>query len=306
MAGAEIRPRALRKGDLLAVPSPSGPVAPDALRAGIALLEGRGFRVRPPRGGEPHRIFAASDEERLSELRDAFADPEVAAIWPARGGYGLTRLLPELPPAFLREHPKLVIGFSDATALLIPLVQQAGVAAVHGPMVAHELADPRQAPALDPLFELLAGGAEWELPVPRTLLAGRAEGPVTGGCLTVLGSLAGTPAAPRFADSIVLIEDHYEAPQRRIDRPLVQLRQAGAFDGARAIFFGEMHECGTFEEIAATILDCLGDLGIPIGFGAPVGHAVPHFAVPFGTRAELVLAEQGGGTLRGLEPVVTS
>lgn len=306
MAGAEIRPRALREGDLVAVPTPSGPVGETALRVGVELLEGRGFRVRQPRSSAPHRIFAASDKDRLAELRDAFADPEVAAIWPARGGYGMTRLLSGLPVDWLRAHPKLVVGFSDATALLVPLVQQAGVAAVHGPMVAHELADPAQRPALDHLFGILAGNAEWEVPVPRTLCAGEAEGSVAGGCLSVLASLAGTPAAPRFADAIVMIEDHYESPQRRIDRPLVQLRQSGAFEGARGVFFGEMNECGSFEEIAETILDCLGDLGVPIGFGAPVGHAVPHFAVPFGTRAQLVLADEGGGALRGTEPVVTS
>ena len=131
-----IRPAALRPGDRVAVVAPSGPVDEDRLARGVALLEELGFRVTLPVPMAPWRIFAGRDDERRAQLVAAFADPDVRAIWCARGGYGVARVLPDLDPAWLRRHAKLCIGFSDATALLQLLVQGAGIAALHGPMVA--------------------------------------------------------------------------------------------------------------------------------------------------------------------------
>ncbi|MEO2169716.1 MAG: LD-carboxypeptidase, partial [bacterium] len=280
-------------------------VEEEELSRGRKVLEGKGFIVEPPAASSPFRIFAANDEDRYQELSGAFADPGVRAVWAARGGYGMNRILPRLDPDWLRAHPKLVIGFSDATGLLVHQVQRAGVAAIHGPMVAHDLAREAAQGGLEHLLELAAGRADWQIPVPVTLQAGRAEGPVAGGCLSVLASLAGTATAVSFDGRIALLEDHFEAPQRRIDRLLIQLRQAGAFDGVRGIFFGVMEGCGSAAELAETILDCLGGLGVPIGFGAPVGHAPVHLAVPFGIAGDLVLAKSAGGRLLGHESAVT-
>ncbi|MFP6663493.1 MAG: LD-carboxypeptidase [Deltaproteobacteria bacterium] len=299
------KPAALRPGDRIALVLPSGPVDPVELSRGRKILEDKGFIVDLPAASPPFRIFAASDQDRYQELSGVFADPGVRAVWAARGGYGMNRILPRLDAAWLRAHPKLVIGFSDATALLTHQVQRAGVAAIHGPMVAHDLVREAEKGGLRHLLEICAGRADWQIPIPTTLRAGRAEGPVAGGCLSVLASLAGTPAAVSFAGRIALLEDHFEAPQRRIDRLLIQLRQSGAFDGVRGIFFGVMHECGNEAELAETILDCLGDLGVPIGFGAPVGHGPSHLAIPFGIATELVLADSAGGRLLGRESAVT-
>lgn len=304
-----IRPAALRPGDRVAVVAPSGPVDEDRLARGVALLEELGFRVTLPVPMAPWRIFAGRDDERRAQLVAAFADPDVRAIWCARGGYGVARVLPDLDPAWLRRHAKLCIGFSDATALLQLLVQGAGIAALHGPMVAMDLAAQRDAGALDHLLAILAGADSWHVPVPRTIVCGTAEGPVYGGCLTVLASLAGTPLQPRFAGGVVLLEDIAEKPLRRIDRMLVQLRQARVLDGVRGIVFGTMPDCGPADELCETIADCLGDLGVPIGFGAPVGHGPVHRAVPLGVAARLRIEGAGssvveGGVLEGVEPLV--
>lgn len=299
----------MRPGDRVAVVTPSGPVDADRLARGAAVLEELGFAVTLPEPMAPWRIFAGRDDERRAQLLGAFADPGVRAVWCARGGYGVARFLPDVDAGWLRRHAKLCIGFSDATALLQLLVQHAGVAALHGPMVAMDLPGQRDAGTLDHLRAILGGADTWRVPVPRAIVPGTAEGPVHGGCLTVLASLAGTRLQPCFAGGIALLEDIAEKPLRRIDRMLVQLRQAGALDGVRGVVFGTMPDCGPADELCDTIADCLGDLGVPIGFAAPVGHGVAHYAVPFGVAARLRIEGTGspvveGGVLEGIEPLV--
>lgn len=303
-----IKPAALRPGDRVAVVAPSGKVDPERLARGVAVLTDLGFDVTLPSAVDDHPYFAASDAERRRGLLDAFADPEVRAIWCARGGYGVARILPEVDPAWVRRHAKLCIGFSDATALLQFLVQGAGIGALHGPMVAHDLIAARDAGTLDHLLAIAAGDASWRIEVPRTLVAGEAEGPLLGGCLTVIASLAGTPIAPRFAGAIALFEDTHERPIRRIDRMLTQLRQSRMLDGVRGIVFGTMPDCGPDDELCATIVDRLGGLGVPIGFGAPVGHGPVHYAAPLGVGVRLRIepSREGcrGSLLEGVEPLV--
>jgi len=303
-----VLPRALRAGDRVAVVAASGVVDRDRLAEGVRLLESRGFEVGMPPARDPYRCLAASDDERRADLLAALGDPAVRAVWCARGGYGMVRLLPGLDPAWLRAHAKLVIGYSDATALLARLVSAAGVAAIHGPMVASDLPRQAEAGALDHLLALASGDASWRIPVERAIVPGDVVAPALGGCLTVLASLAGTPFAPRFAGTIALFEDVAERPQRRIDRMLLQLRQSGMLDGVRGIAFGTMLDCGEAEEICRTIEDGLADLGVPIGFGAPVGHGPVNFAVPLGVRLRLRLApgpNGAAGALEGVDPAVS-
>jgi len=303
-AARPIKPAALRPGDRVAVVTPSGKVDPERLARGVAVLEEIGFRVTVPPAAMGYRYFAASDDERRRQLVDAFDAPDVRAVWCARGGYGVARILPRIDPAWIRERPKLCIGFSDATALLQLVVQSAGVAALHGPMVAHDLLAQREAGTLDHLLALAAGETSWRIEAPRALAHGEAEGPLFGGCLSVLVSLVGTRLAPRFAGSIALFEDVGERPLRRIDRMLTQLVQSGTLDGVRGIVFGSMPDCGPPEEVCETILDCLSGLDVPIAFGAPVGHGEVHYAVPLGVAVRLrVDAERG--ELSGLEPLVS-
>jgi muramoyltetrapeptide carboxypeptidase len=296
------KPAPLRPGDRIAVVAPSGGVVPERLDAGIAVLERRGFLVTPPAARAPFRLFSGRDEERRGELLDAFADDDVRAVWFARGGYGMNRLLPDLDPLWLAGHPKLCIGFSDATAFLQWLLA-AGLPSIHGPMVAHDLVREEATGGLDHLLAIAAGSATWSVPIASALVPGGVEGRLAGGCLSVLTSLAGTPYQPDFDGAIVLLEDTHERPQRKIDRMLIQLRQSGVLRGVRGIVFGAMHECGPEEEIRETILDCLGDLGVPIGFGAPIGHGDAHLAVPLGVRVALEV-DGTDGSLQGREALV--
>lgn len=289
---------------------PSGGVHPERLSAGLAVLERRGFEAVVWAPAASYRYFSGRDEERRQALVEAFSDPSVDAVWLARGGYGMNRLLPGLDVEWLRAHAKLCIGFSDATSLLQLLVQRAGVAAVHGPMVAHDLVREDGTGGLDHLLALVAGRSDWSIAIPRGIATGDVTAPLLGGCLTVLASLAGTPFAPSFEGSIALLEDTHERPQRRVDRMLVQLRQSRMLDGVRGVVFGAMPECGPTPELLETIDDCLGDLGVPIGFGAPLGHGDRHLAAPLGVRVRLRVEAVGGddgiprGVLAGVDPVV--
>lgn len=305
-----VRPPALRPGDRIAVVAASGAVESERLDAGLGLLRERGYDAVAAPVREPWRYMAARDEQRRDDLLAAFADDAARAVWCARGGYGMVRLLPSLDPAALRARPRLAIGFSDATALLALLVGRARVAAIHGPMVASDLQRHADSGALDHLLALAAGGVDWAIPVPFGMVPGEVEAPLVGGCLAVLASLAGTPWAPSFAGAIALLEDVAERPQRRIDRMLLQLRQSGMLDGVRGVVFGAMTDCGAHADTRATIEECLGDLGVPIGYGAPVGHGEANFAVPLGVPVRLRIDAvgeplSGAGVIAGLEPAVS-
>jgi muramoyltetrapeptide carboxypeptidase len=247
---------------------PSGGVDADRLAAGVAVLERRGFEVTVRSPSTSYRYFSGRDEERRHALLEAFGDPTVRAVWLARGGYGMNRLLPGLDAEWLREHGKLCIGFSDATALLQVLVQRAGVAAIHGPMVAHDVAREEEGGGLDHLLAIASGACDWSIDVPRGIAMGEATAPLLGGCLAILTSLAGTPFAPSF-HARSLSSGHQRAsaaPHRPDARPAPPVPHTRRCTRRR---LRSDAGCGPTQELIETIADCLGDLGVPIGFGAP-------------------------------------
>src|SRR5207245_3082332 len=168
--------------------------------------------------------------------------PRVRATFCARGGYGSQRLLPRLDLARLARQPKPIIGYSDATALLGAAVE-AGVLAVHGPMVADDMARGLSERSATHLRTLLTDPAwRWEAEAPITLRPGKATGRLVGGCLAVLAAALGTPWAPDTDGAVLFLEDVAERPYR-LDRLLTQLRQAGKLEPAAGVVFGTMAAC---------------------------------------------------------------
>jgi muramoyltetrapeptide carboxypeptidase len=290
------KPRALRPGDLIGVAAPAGPVEEERLRRGVAELEGLGFAVRVAEGTLARRGFTAGPvAARLAALRELLAAPDVRAIVCARGGAGIIHLMPHLDAATLGADAKLLVGYSDVTLLHLVLAR-AGVASVHGPMVARELADGEPAYDRRSLWHALTGEGEPYASGPDdlvTLREGAAEGILLGGCLSLLASAAGTPwaLASGAEPAILFVEDVDEKPYR-VDRMLRQLRASGALDGVRGVVFGDMKGCApgidddyTLEEI---LLDALSGLDVPVALGLSSGHAVgANVALPFGVRARL-------------------
>ncbi|WP_243718678.1 LD-carboxypeptidase [Actinomadura sp. 7K534] len=322
----------LRPGDRVAVVAPSGPAAPARLEAGCAVLRDLGLdavvgkhaldRVNlgapgPVRDGW-HRL-AGSDADRAADLQAAWCDPRVRAVVCARGGYGATRVLDHLDWDALRaasdeaagsaRGPKILHGSSDVTALHAAFGTRLGVTTSFGPMPAGVLADLGPAPAdadtsadtgegsatLEGLRAALFGGTV-ALPGTHALRPGRAEGPLTGGALSLLTALLGTPyAPPPAAGRIVFLEDVDEAPYR-VDRMLVQLLQSGRLDGAAGIALGTWRNCGDPEELDSVFAARLGPLGVPVLAGVPAGHGPHQRTLELGAPALLDTAAATGGT----------
>jgi muramoyltetrapeptide carboxypeptidase len=287
------KPPALRRGDLIGVCAPAGPIEAARIERGAAALREMGFEVRVTPGTYARtRFTAGSAEQRLRELLGLFEDPAVAGIVCARGGAGAASLLEGLDPALLRSRPKVFVGYSDITLLHLYLARLR-VVSMHGPMVAHELATG----ALHrPSFQwaLTGEGTPYatEDDELATLRPGEAEGRLRGGCLSLLAAAAGTPwaLAPR-EDTILFVEDVDEAPYR-IDRMLFQLRATGALQHVRGIVFGDMKGCspGVTADygLEDVILEALAGLDVPIALGLSSGHTrSPNVTLPLGVHARL-------------------
>jgi muramoyltetrapeptide carboxypeptidase len=301
-----IRAPRLRPGDVVRVVAPAGPVPREGFLAGAEIL-GRRYQLRYDdalfsRDG----YLAGSDERRLTELVGALTDPEARAVFLARGGYGLLRILPFIAPAALQARPRPIVGFSDGTALLAHTAR-AGVASVHGPVVT-QLAN-LPTPDHEALFRLL------EEPAPGALLEaledvvpGRARGRLLGGNLEVFSRLVGTPFLPDLAGAILFIEDLGERPYR-VDRLVTHLDLAGVFSAVSGVVVGDFSSCREPEPTRASsptadevLLERLGRLAIPVARGGLFGHGTRNLALPYGCVCEL---DTINGTLTALEGAVS-
>jgi muramoyltetrapeptide carboxypeptidase len=270
-----------------------------ALQAGVAVLSRHYKVVFDETVHSTHRYLAGDDERRLSELNRAFTDPEVRAIFCARGGYGATRLLSRLRVDSLPH--KALVGFSDITALHA-LMQRAHRVSIHGP-VATQLGRMEQG-MVDRLFDVLEHSRPPEpLAGARPLMPGLADGPLLGGNLSVFSHLLGTPYLPPLDGAVLCLEDVGERPYR-LDRLWTHLRLAGVFDRIAGIALGAFASCDE-QNASYTGDDVLGELaretGKPCAIGFPVGHRDRNAAVPFGVRVRL---DAGAGRLEFLEAAV--
>ncbi|WP_203913090.1 S66 peptidase family protein [Rhizocola hellebori] len=291
-----IRPSPLRPGDAVALVSPSGPVPADRVDAAIAVITSWGLVPRVyPHVLERHGYFGGTDHQRRGDLSDALRDPQIRAVWCTRGGYGMQRIVDELDLTAVIADPKLVIGFSDITALHLALWRQARLATIHGAVAAQldkgassvtALGVKRVLMTCEPV-RIEADPAEGTHSVR---VAGRADGHLLGGNLSLLAASVGTPDFPDLSGAILLIEDVDEAPYR-VDRMLTHLLRAGVLQGLAGVAIGQFTNCG---EVAGVIAERLAPLGLPLLGGLPIGHGDQHLAVPLGTSATL---DADAGTL---------
>jgi muramoyltetrapeptide carboxypeptidase len=282
----------LRIGDHVRVVAPAGPLPDELLTAGVARLAAWGLHVTlgdHVRDRHPAlRYLAGTDTDRAHDLQDAWCDPDVAAVFCARGGYGGLRLLDHLDwDALAAAAPKPLIGSSDTTALLHLFATRLAAPVVFGPMVATKgfATDPI---ARDQLWRCLF---EPDRPIVVTgpdagpLVAGTTRGVTAGGNASLLAALTG--AAPPPPDgAILLLEDITEHPYR-VDRILTQLDAAGWLAGAAGIALGAWTDCGPPEDIRAVLTDRLGGLGVPVAWGLTFGHCPGQASVPLGAPARL-------------------
>jgi muramoyltetrapeptide carboxypeptidase len=277
----------LKPGDRIGIAAPASPFDRDLFLQGIDIVKKMGFEVVCPddifcREG----YLAGTDEHRLALLHAYFADPEISAVWCARGGYGSMRLLPLLDPGIVYENPKPFIGCSDITALLNFLCHTCGIVTFHGPMITTLPVAGKM--SIDFIISALTQDRPLMLSAdnPEVIVSGAATGLVTGGNLSTLSHLLGTPFFPDFSGAIVFLEDVGEKPYR-LDRMLTQLIFSGHLDRAAGICLGSFHNCGQNDQVQGVLFNRLSSLAIPVAAGFPAGHGMPSLTLPFGLEAVL-------------------
>ncbi len=309
-------PVPLNKGDTVALVSPSAAIdEPFNLQLAQEVLVALGFKVRTGAHFDGRRgHLAGTDAERAGDLNAAFADPEVKAVVCVRGGSGAARLLPLLDYDTIRRNPKVLLGYSDITALHSAIHAQTGLVTFHGPNGSGSW-NRFNADQFRRVFferELMqyqnVADAGDELVQRRnrtvTITGGKARGELVGGNLTVLTALAGSAYLPDFTGKILFLEDVSEAPYR-VDRMFSTLKLMGALDKIAGLVFGECTDCNPGNGYGSLTLEQILDdhvrpLGIPAYHGAMIGHIRQQFIVPVGGKVEM---DADAGTFRLLEPV---
>ena len=314
-----LKPRRLAAGNTIGLVAPAGPSADDeSVRFSIELLESFGFRVRQGKHiFERDQYLAGDDRDRAADVNAMFADDDIDAIFTLRGGYGTQRILPLLDYDVIRANPKVFIGSSDITGILIAMHEKTGLVGFHGPSAGGNYSDyalgewrkvvwqpaERTRIGAAPPIERRPGLVERKNRITR-FAGGAAEGRLIGGNLTIISTLMGTPYEPDFRDRIIFVEDVNEAPYR-IDRMLTQLWLAGKLQHAAGIAFGKFtktEDDGNTFSIEEIIQRRCASLGIPVVGGLMIGHIADKTTVPMGIRARL---DADAGTLELLEPAVT-
>ena len=317
--GTWVKPPRLRAGDTVGLIEPAG-FTDDAfdLEPVKQNIIAMGLKPKPSRHlTDRYGYLAGKDADRAADVNDMYADPDVKAVFAVRGGWGCARILPYLDFARIRANPKLLIGYSDITALHLAFAARAGFTTIHGPVASSGWNrfswDYFRAVAFDgatPTFTNPVGTEDrlvQRIGSIRTFGSGKATGRLLGGNLTVLAALMGTPWMPDFTGAILFIEDIGEQPYR-IDRMLTQLALGGVLGKLAGVVFGQCTDCGPSGAsyggftLSQVLQQHLAPLGIPAFQGAPFGHVANQISLPVGIRAEM---DADAGTIRLLESAVS-
>ena len=286
-----IKPKRLPPGGTIGVIAPAGKVDLESLNRGVASLEHAGFKIILGKHvAKNHRYFAGSDQERAEDFLSMMQDETVDAVFCARGGSGSARILPyieeeiKLRPPTGGLPPKILVGCSDISTLLLYLSKKHGFVTFHGPMVATQLGC--NASPLTHLLKILSGETiKMQADGVLALRPGRTDGILTGGCLTLLCTTIGTAYEIDTTDCILFIEDIGEAPYK-IDRMLNYLKTLKKFDHIRGLIVGQMPDCNP-DLLPEIILETLSDFDFPILFSFPSGHGDSLFTLPVGSPVQI-------------------
>lgn len=291
-------PPPVRPGDRVGVAALSGPVDPERLEAGIETLRRLGFEpVVAANLGARSRLFAGADDERLAAFHRLAADPSLTAVFFARGGHGALRLLDRLDWDLLARHPRAYVGYSDLTPFLNLVVHRLGLCAFHGPMPAVEMAADLTAEEAVSLLAALGGERPAVLPVEPVLpwTTGPVEGPLLGGCLSLLTATLGTDLAVPLDGSILFWEE-VDEPLYRLDRMLTHLRLSGSLTALRGMVVGRVEAADDEPAedpspmaggLAETLAEWAAGVEWPIASRLDSGHCRPNLTLPLGARARL-------------------
>ncbi len=316
-SSAVLKPRRLKKGDLVGLINPAGATFhPDDAEIARETMAALGLKVRFGKHLlDRYGYLAGRDKDRAADVNDLFADPGVRALISLRGGWGCARLLGLLDYDMIRKNPKIIMGYSDLTALLLAINAKTGLVTFHGPVGISTWNEFSTGHVQRLLFE--AKALEMHNPTNLgdnlvqvenrvlTITPGKARGRLQGGNLAVLTGMIGSDYLPDFSGSILFLEEVGEAIYR-VDRMLTQLKLAGVLDQIAGLVFGRCSDCKpgkgygslTLEEVLS---DHIAPLGIPAWYGSMIGHIEDKFTIPLGVEAEI---NADSGTIKLLEPAV--
>lgn len=315
---AALKPTRLKPGDTVGLVCPAAPAySRETVRVTIESLAALGLKTKlAPHFYDRYGYLAGRDADRAADLNGMFADPSVTMIMAMHGGWGCARILPLLDYDLIRRNPKLLIDYSDITALLLGIHAKTGLTTVHGP----EGAATWNAYTVDWFRRVLMDGesVQFQNPAPKddtlaqtkeritTLRSGMVRGQLAGGNLTVLCHLVGSPYLPDWRGKILFVEDTHEDVYS-VDRMLTHLKLAGILEQVAGFVFGKCTKCDagsggygslTLEEV---LTEHIGSLTVPAYAGAMIGHIADKFSVPIGINAEM---DADAGTIRLLESAV--
>jgi muramoyltetrapeptide carboxypeptidase len=304
------KPKALTKGSKVTLFAPASPADHQEILTGIAELRRLGLEFSAAPMSTPEGYFAGSLQTRLEGFLSALRDDAIRGLVATRGGYGASYLLGANISMELRE-PKCIIGFSDVTSLQIYLWQKAGWVTFYGPMAAagfNHGADDANGYDEESFLQAVSNTETgWSISLrAESFVPGAAEGRVLGGCLTIIQTSLGTPWELDTTGALLVLEDRGIKPYQ-VDRALLHLMQAGKFKGVKGIILGEFPDGDATVPGSPTIRDVctriLAPLGVPVVYGAPVGHSKrAMLTLPLGIRARLRAG--GESSLEFLEPAV--
>ena len=297
-----LTPNPLKKGDQVAITAASGVCDPAKLQNGILTLEKIGLKVKVmPSCYAKHDYLAGTDIQRAADLHEAFADKSIRAIFMARGGYGAARLLPLINFNLIRQNPKILVGFSDVTALHIAINQICKLVTYHGPMPAATFGtSPINPITLESLVNTIMSRGQGDVS-PRSsyqlniLYPGNASGILTGGNLTLIAASLGTPYEIKTRGRILFMEETQEAPYR-VDRLFLQLKQARKFKHAAGIILGDFSP-ETTETLHTAISELILTEKKPTLSGLPCGHTTPNITLPLGGWAKIMGSKESAHQL---------
>ncbi len=297
-----IKPKRLKQGDTVALITPSSGISEEDLAKSIQNMTDLGFKTKLGKSVKNTNGFlAGTDAERLEDLHWAFSDNEIDAVWCVRGGYGAMRFLPKLNFELIKRNPKVLIGYSDITALHLAIHQNTGLVTFHGPVASSTYSDYPKKHVVNTLMNPSAphkvelspdnvakDGKEFKT---QTIAKGKAKGKLIGGNLSLLTAMAGTPFGLRETKGkLLFIEDVGEKPYR-LDRMFVQLKQSIDLKQLAGIALGVFADCDAADDKSQNVIDVvkdqLGSLGIPVIYGLSFGHIRDQFTLPIGIEAEL-------------------
>ncbi len=309
-----IFPEALKKGDMVGIISPSTPIySKKALSRGLSVLESLGFKPKlGPNALKVHGNYqAGTRDDRLEDLHTMFQDDEVKAVFCTGGGYASIHLLPDIDYDLIKKNPKIFMGYSDITTLLIAITEKTGLVTFHGPLVQGLDSETKGGKYTLKNFKdivmkgstgRLSGYTEW-----KVLKPGRAEGELVGGNLNIIMSLLGTPYEPKW-DGKILFWEEVDETIEGLDNYLWRLRLAKVFKKIEGMVIGKITNLqaidGDEEEAPWSsgskpltsedvILSATEGFNFPILYGVDFGHDVPNLTLPLGSRASLDCSGKG-------------